>query len=220
MSTLPSIVTAIIVSNVLLSFIGFKNQSFFKKYQFQMGKIKAGEQIRMWSSGFLHVDFNHLFINMLSLYFFAGYVVYSLGEMKFLALYLSSLYIGNYLSFLYHNQQNEYTAVGASGAVSGIVYSAVLLYPDMKMLLIFFPIPLPGYIMASIYLIYTIYGMRKQGDNIGHTAHFGGALAGLIATIAFAPSVLIDSRFTLLILASTLIIAAFIFKWKNWLLRK
>ena len=132
MSSLPSIVTAIIVSNVLLSFIGFKNQSFFKKYQFQMGKIKAGEQIRMWSSGFLHVDFNHLFINMLSLYFFAGYVVYSLGEMKFLALYLSSLYIGNYLSFLYHNQQNEYTAVGASGAVSGIVYSAVLLYPDMK----------------------------------------------------------------------------------------
>lgn len=215
MSSLPSIVTAIIVSNVLLSFIGFKNQSFFKKYQFQMGKIKAGEQIRMWSSGFLHVDFNHLFINMLSLYFFAGYVVYSLGEMKFLVLYLSSLYIGNYLSFLYHNQQNEYTAVGASGAVSGIVYSAVLLYPDMKMLLIFFPIPLPGYIMASIYLIYTIYGMRKQGDNIGHTAHFGGALAGLIATIAFAPSVLISSKFTLLILASTLIIAAFIFKWKN-----
>ena len=180
-----------------------------------MGKIKAGEQIRMWSSGFLHVDFNHLFINMLSLYFFAGYVVYSLGEMKFLALYLSSLYIGNYLSFLYHNQQNEYTAVGASGAVSGVVYSAVLLYPDMKMLLIFFPIPLPGYIMASIYLIYTIYGMRKQGDNIGHTAHFGGALAGLIATIAFAPGVLISSKFTLLILASTLIIAAFIFKWKN-----
>lgn len=215
MSSLPSIVTAIIVSNVLLSFIGFKNQSFFKKYQFQMGKIKAGEQIRMWSSGFLHVDFNHLFINMLSLYFFAGYVVYSLGEMKFLALYLSSLYIGNYLSFLYHNQQNEYTAVGASGAVSGIVYSAVLLYPDMKMLLIFFPIPLPGYIMASIYLIYTIYGMRKQGDNIGHTAHFGGALAGLIATVAFAPGVLISSKFTLLILASTLIIAAFIFKWKN-----
>ena len=215
MSSLPSIVTAIIVSNVLLSFIGFKNQSFFKKYQFQIGKIKSGEQIRMWSSGFLHVDFNHLFINMLSLYFFAGYVVYSLGEMKFLALYLSSLYIGNYLSFLYHNQQNEYTAVGASGAVSGIVYSAVLLYPDMKMLLIFFPIPLPGYIMASIYLIYTIYGIRKQGDNIGHTAHFGGALAGLVATIAFAPSVLISSKFTLLILASTLIIAAFIFKWKN-----
>ena len=79
MTTLPSVVTAIIVSNVLLSVLGFKNQPFFNKYQFQMAKIKAGEQIRMWSSGFLHVDFNHLFVNMLSLYFFAGYVVYSLG---------------------------------------------------------------------------------------------------------------------------------------------
>lgn len=211
MSTLPSIVTTIIVSNIILSLIGFKNQKFFNKYQFQMAKIKAGEQIRMWSSGFLHVDFNHLFVNMLSLYFFAGYVVYSLGEMKFLALYLSSLYLGNYLSFRYHNRQNDYTAVGASGAVSGVVYSAVLLYPDMKMLSIFFPIPLPGYVMATLYLIYTIYGMRKQGDNIGHTAHFGGALAGLLTTIVFFPSVLVDSGFTLVILTSTLIIAAIIF---------
>lgn len=169
----------------------------------------------MWSSGFLHVDFNHLFINMLSLYFFAGYVVYSLEEMKFLALYLSSLYLGNYLSFRYHNQQDNYTAVGASGAVSGVVYSAVLLYPDMKMLLLFFPIPMPGYVMAALYLIYTIYGMRKQKDNIGHTAHFGGAISGLLATIAFVPSVLVDSGLTLAILAVTLIIGAFLFMRKN-----
>ena len=162
-----------------------------------MAKIKAGEQIRMWSSGFLHVDFNHLFVNMLSLYFFAGYVVYSLGEMKFLALYLSSLYLGNYLSFRFHNQQDNYTAVGASGAVSGVVYSAVLLYPEMKMILIFFPIPLPGYVMAALYMAYTIYGMRKQRDNIGHTAHFGGPLR-LLATISFAPSVIIESGFTYL----------------------
>ena len=69
MNSLPSVVSAIIVSNVLLSLLGFKNQAFFKKYQFQMEKIKSGEQIRMLSSGFLHVDFNHLFVNMLSLYF-------------------------------------------------------------------------------------------------------------------------------------------------------
>jgi membrane associated rhomboid family serine protease len=215
MTTLPSVVTAIIVSNVLLSVLGFKNQPFFNKYQFQMAKIKAGEQIRMWSSGFLHVDFNHLFVNMLSLYFFAGYVVYSLGEMKFLALYLTSLYLGNYLSFRYHNKQDNYTAVGASGAVSGVVYSAVLLYPDMKMMMLFFPIPLPGYVMAALYMAYTIYGMGKQRDNIGHTAHFGGAIAGLLATIAFVPGVIIESGFTLSILAATLIIAAVIFRRKS-----
>ena len=215
MNTLPSVVTAIIFSNILLSVLGFKNHSFFNKYQFQMSKIKSGEQIRMWSSGFLHVDFNHLFVNMLSLYFFAGYVVYSLGEMKFLALYLTSLYLGNYLSFRYHKKQDNYTAVGASGAVSGVVYSAVLLYPDMKMMMLFFPIPLPGYVMAALYMAYTIYGMGKQRDNIGHTAHFGGAIAGLLGTIAFVPSVIIESGFTLTILATTLFIAVVFFRRKS-----
>lgn len=165
----------------------------------------------MWTSGFLHVDFNHLFINMLSLYFFAGYVVYSLGELKFLALYMTSLYVGNYLSYRYHNKQDNYTAVGASGAVSGVVFSSVILYPEMKMMLLFFPIPLPGYVMATLYLVYTIYGMRNQKDNVGHTAHFGGAIAGLIATIAFVPSVINDSGFTLLILVITLVLAAVYF---------
>ena len=204
---LPPVVEAIILFNVLLSIVGFKNRDFFNNYQFQILKIKGGEQIRMWSSGFLHVDFYHLFINMLSLYFFAGYVVQSLGELKFLALYLSSLYFGNYLSFRYHNKQDNYSAVGASGAVSGVVYSSVLLYPEMKMLLLFFPIPMPGYVMAAIYLVYTIYGMRKMNDNIGHTAHFGGAICGLLATIAFAPNVIIDSLLTLVILGVTLVVA-------------
>ena len=79
------------------------------------------------------------------------------------------------------------------------------------MMLLFLPIPLPGYIMATLYLAYTVYGMRKQRDNIGHTAHFGGAIAGLLATIAFVPGVMIDSGFTLIILTTTLIIAAIIF---------
>ena len=211
MSTPPSIVSILIFANVLVSIIGFKNPSFFNKYQFQIYKVKTGDQIRMWTSGFLHVDFNHLFINMLSLYFFAGYVVYSLGELKFLALYMTSLYIGNYLSYRYHIKQDNYTAVGASGAVSGVVFSSVILYPEMKMMLLFLPIPLPGYIMATLYLAYTVYGMRKQRDNIGHTAHFGGAIAGLLATIAFVPGVMIDSGFTLIILTTTLIIAAIMF---------
>jgi membrane associated rhomboid family serine protease len=215
MTTLPPVLIGIIAFNVLFSFIGFKNQGFFNKYQFQMSKIKTGEQIRMMSSGFLHVDFNHLFVNMLSLYFFAKYVVYSLGEMKFLVLYLTSLYLGNYLSFRYYNQEDNYTAVGASGAVSGVVFSAVLLYPDLKMLLLFFPIPMPGYVMAVLYLIYSIYGMKKQKDNIGHTAHFGGAISGLLVTIAFVPSVLVDSWLTLAILTVTLIIAAFLFNRKS-----
>jgi membrane associated rhomboid family serine protease len=102
--------------------------------------------------------------------------------------------------------------VGASGAVSGVVFSAVLLYPEMKMMLLFFPIPLPGYILASLYLIYTIWGMKKQRDNIGHTAHFGGAVSGLLSTIAFVPSVVVDAGFTLALLMGTLVVAALVLK--------
>lgn len=152
---------------------------------------------------------------MLSLYFFAGYVVFSLGSPKFLAIYFSSLYLGNYLSLRYHENQQDYTAVGASGAVSGIVYSAVLLYPDMKLAFLFFPVPLPGYVIATLYLIYTLYGMKNQQDNIGHTAHFGGAISGLCSTIAFQPSVISSSAFTLSILAATIIVAAYFFKKLN-----
>ena len=100
MQGLPIVVVVIIISNVLASITGFRNRSFFDKYKFQVAKIKAGEQIRMLTSGFLHVDFNHILFNMLSLYFFAGYVVYSLGSIKFLAVYFSSLYLGNYLNIL------------------------------------------------------------------------------------------------------------------------
>ncbi len=209
---LPLVVVVLIVSNVLASISGFKNQSFFDRYKFQIAKIKSGEQIRLLSSGFLHVNFNHLLFNMLTLYFFAGYVVYSIGEIKFLALYFTSLYLGNYLSLRYHENQDNYTAVGASGAVSGVVYSAVLLYPNMQMAFLFFPIPLPGYVIGTLYLIYTLYGMKKQQDNIGHTAHFGGAIAGLLATIAFKPSVISEAAFTLAILTATILVAAYFFR--------
>ena len=93
--------------------------------------------------------------------------------------------------------------------------SLKIIVTSIKMIFIFFPIPLPSYVMAALYMFYTIYGMRKQMDNIGHTAHFGGAITGLLATIAFLPSVIIESGFTLSILAVTLIFAAFIFKHKH-----
>ena len=201
----------ILIINIFTSILGFKNQSFFNKYKFQIGKIKSGENFRLLTSGFLHVNFNHLLINMLSLYFFTGYIVYSLGELKFLAIYFSSLFLGNYLSLKFHEEQNDYTAVGASGAVSGVVYSAVLLYPDMKMAFLLLPIPLPGYIIATLYLIYTIYGMKKQNDNIGHTAHFGGAISGIISTVAFFPSVIKTSSFTIGILSLTIVVTGYLF---------
>ena len=115
----------IIAANVVISLKGFNDFSFFEKYKFNIAGIQRGEQIRMFSSGFLHVDFTHLLFNMLTLYFFAEVVIYNVGVSKFVIIYLLSLLVGNLLSFIMHKEEYHYSAVGASGAVMGVLYSAI-----------------------------------------------------------------------------------------------
>ena len=128
---------AIIAANVIISLKGFKDFSFFEKYKFNIAGIRKGEQFRMISSGFLHLDFSHLLFNMLTLYFFADVVISSIGYVKFILIYFASLLVGNLLSFYFHKNEYNYSAIGASGAVSGILYSAILFYPNMSLYLFF-----------------------------------------------------------------------------------
>jgi len=210
---LSPILSLIILTNIIFSYKGFRNKFFFDRYKFDILKLDSGDLVRMISSGFLHVDYNHLIINMLTLYFFADYVVYGVGWINFLIIYIVSLLLGNYFSYKFHRNQKNYTAVGASGAVSGIVYSSILIFPDMKLFFIFFPIPMPGYFFAVGYLIYTIYSMKRQNDNVGHTAHFGGSIAGILVTLIIAPELFVKSALTLIILITTIpIFSYFIFK--------
>ena len=203
----------IILTNIIFSYIGFKDKLFFDRYKFNVLELDKGNFIRMISSGFLHVDYNHLIINMLTLYFFADYVVHGVGWLNFLIIYFLSLIIGNYLSYQFHKDQKDYNAVGASGAVSGIVFSSILIFPEMKLVFIFFPLPMPGYLFAVGYLIYTIYAMKKQNDNVGHTAHFGGSISGILTTLLIAPELFFKSALTLIIILITIpIFAYFIFK--------
>ena len=123
---------------------------------------------------------------------------------------LLSLLIGNYLSYKFHKNQKDYTAVGASGAVSGIVYSSILIFPEMKLVFLFFPIPMPGYVFAVGYLIYTIYAMKKQNDNVGHTAHFGGSIAGIMATLLIAPVLSILSAFNVVMFSFWALVIAIV----------
>src|SRR5690606_20667358 len=120
----------IIAANVIISMKGFNDFSFFEKYKFNIAGIRSGEQVRMFSSAFLHVDFAHLLFNMLTLYFFANIVILNVGVTYFLIIYVASLLVGNLLSFYFHKDEYHYSAVGASGAVMGILYSAILFYPD------------------------------------------------------------------------------------------
>ena len=183
MGDLDLITVIVIGINVLISMKGFNDYSFFEKYKFNTGAVRRGEQIRILSSGFLHVSTAHLFFNMLTLYFFAPIVVHMLGNWQFVVIYLGSLILGNMLSYYFHKDEYHYTAVGASGAVSGVLYSAILLQPDMSLYMFFIPIPIPAYVFGIGYLLYSIYGMRANNDNIGHDAHFGGAVGGYVPII-------------------------------------
>ena len=206
-------VLLIMVANVLISFKGFKDRLFFEKYKFQVGPINSGEKIRMLSSGFLHVDQGHLFFNMLTLYFFADPVIRYVGALKFLILYFGSLLVGSLFAYSFHKKDPYYSAVGASGAVMGVLYAAIMLNPDMKLLLFFIPIPIPAYIFGVGYLLYSMFGMKKQWGNIGHSAHLGGAIGGFVLTILLFPRVLFENKLMVGLLAVPIILM-FVFKDK------
>ena len=200
-----TILIAVIVVNVLISYKGFNDLSFFRKYEFHVGSIRAGEQLRMLSSGFLHVDMTHLIFNMLTLWFFAPVVINYMGSFSFILIYFGSLIFGSLLTMAFHKNDYNYRAVGASGAVTGVLYSAILLQPDM-MLGIFFIIPMPAYLFGILYLLYSIYGMRAKNDNIGHTAHFGGAVGGYLITLVKEPTLIVEHTLMVVLLAIPIVI--------------
>ncbi|GAB2770601.1 rhomboid family intramembrane serine protease [Salinimicrobium soli] len=206
-----NIVTLIVIAlNVIVSFKGFNDFSFFEKYKFNSAAVKRGEKIRIFSSGFLHVDTAHLFLNMLTLYFFADVVIDSMGGLGFLLIYFASLILGNLLSYYFHQHDYNYNAVGASGAVSGIIYAAILLYPDMSLYLFLIPIPIPAYVFGIGYMLYSIYGMKRQLGNIGHDAHFGGAVGGYLLTLVLAPWILSAHLLMVILLAIPIILLFFL----------
>ncbi|PNQ72603.1 rhomboid family intramembrane serine protease [Hanstruepera neustonica] len=211
MGNLSLITIIIIAANVIISFKAFGDYGFFEKYKFNVGAVRRGEQIRMFSSGFLHVDNAHLFFNMFTLYFFADVVIDYLGSFKFLIIYIGSLLLGNLLSLYFHKDEYHYSAVGASGAVTGIIYSAILLQPDMSLYMFFIPIPIPAYIFGVGYLLYSIYGMKNRIGNIGHDAHFGGALGGYIITLILA-SWLFETHLLMIGLLALPIVLLFLLK--------
>jgi len=178
MGSLNIYLLIIIALNGLISFKGFKDYIFFEKFKFNVGAVKAGEQYRNISSGFLHADMQHLLFNMVTLFFFGPIVIDYLGGYHFILIYIVSLLTGSLLSLYFHNDEPHYSAIGASGAVTGILFSAILFEPMMT--INFF---IPGWLFGVGYLFYSIYGMKKSIGNIGHTAHFGGAIGGYLLTL-------------------------------------
>lgn len=197
---------AIIAANILVTIKGFNDTSFFERYKFNVSAINGGQRERTVTSGFLHVDLAHLFFNMFTLYFFANVVIQWFGPGKFIAIYFVSLLAGSLLAMYFHKSEPQYSAVGASGAVTGVLYAAILLQPGMDLYLMFIPIPIPAYVVGIGYLLYSIYGMKSRLGNIGHTAHFGGAIGGFAVTLLFLPNLIFTETLMVLLLTVPIVI--------------
>ena len=141
---------------------------------------------------------------------FAPFVINSVGAMYFAYLYFGSLIAGNLLTLYFHKDEYYYRAVGASGAVMGIIYSAILLEPNLYMYGF-----IPGYIFGFTYLLFSIYGMKAKSDNIGHVAHFGGAIGGFGITLAKFPFLITEESKTVIALLVPIVILFIMAKLKK-----
>ena len=201
------VLIAVIAITVIISLAGFQNVSVFEKYKFNVSAIKyKKEYIRLLSAGFLHADWGHLFFNMLTLYFFAPIVLYVYGISGFFVIYLSSIIIGNLFSLYLYQKQGWYSAVGASGGVSGILFAAVAYAPnEIEVNFV------PGFIFGALYFSYSVYMMLnpKPHDNIGHAAHLGGAAFGLVYAVATEPEVAFSNIYFLGVMSLPLLYIAY-----------
>lgn len=191
----------LIVANVLFSYYGFKDPRFFDRYKFEVDSILVGRDYRrLISSGFLHVGWMHLIFNMISLYAFSDAVTYELGALQFMVVYFAGLIGGDLFALFVHRQHGDYSAVGASGAVSGIIFASIALFPDIEVGLILLPLYVPGWLFGVLYVGVSIYGIKSRRDNIGHEAHLGGALVGMLAALLFYPDAWADNYLTILVI--------------------
>ncbi len=197
-------ITAIvlIIANIAFSYKGFINHFFFDEYKFEVDKIlNKKDYLRLVTSGFVHVSWTHLIFNMVSLYFFSGIIESSLGVLQFLIIYFTSLIGGNLLCLFINKNHGDYSAAGASGAVCGIIFASIALFPGMGIGFFGLLFSIPGWLYGIVYIAFSIYGIKSKKDNIGHEAHLGGALIGMAVALLMNPAAFIQNYVTILIIA-------------------
>ncbi len=188
----------IILFTVVASIICFNNDELFDQLKFNAFDVKHSNQwYRFFSYGFLHSGWIHLIINMIVFYFFGRLLESIIKVPTYFGneyiLYYILLYIGGLLfsiipAFGKHKNDVFYNAVGASGAVSSVMFASIIIFPKALISFFFIPIEIPAWLFGILYILYEFYMSKKAKDNIGHDAHFWGAIFGVIFTIALKPS--------------------------------
>jgi membrane associated rhomboid family serine protease len=194
-----SVSILIIAITVLISLLAFNNRDIFRRLAFNAYDIKHfRNSYRFLSYALIHADWIHLLVNMMVLYSFGRIVeqYYTMlfgvkGILYFILLYIGGAALSTLPSYGKHKDDYSYTAVGASGAVSAVVFAFILFDPLNKLIIFPIPIGIPALLFGILYLVYSAYMSKKNIDNVGHDAHFWGAIFGFVFTIALKPALIV-----------------------------
>jgi membrane associated rhomboid family serine protease len=188
------ITLTIIIVTCIITLAGFRNGKVVDELIFWPPAINKNHQYyRFITCGLIHADYMHLIFNMLTLYFFGTFMeAHYQGELGlqkwyYLALYIGALIVSNIPTYLKHRNDYNYRSLGASGAVSAVLFAFILLYPWQRIIVLVFPVP--AIVYGVLFLVYSAYMSKKGGDNVNHDAHFYGALFGILFTIFVSPDV-------------------------------
>jgi membrane associated rhomboid family serine protease len=204
----------IIGLTVWVSYLGFKSLAFEQKYIFNPEAILAGKEFyRLVTSAFLHSGWPHLILNMMSLYAFAVPIELYYGRSEFLMIYFGSIVGGDLLS-LYVHRHHVYQSYGASGGVCGIIFAYMMLFPGNDMRMFFMPFGVPAWLYAIGFILYSFYGMKTGLGNIGHDAHLGGAIIGLLIAVGFHPEA-VRSNLAVFLVVLVPAVLLLIYLWRN-----
>jgi membrane associated rhomboid family serine protease len=180
----------IFVITILTSIMAFSNDNLYGNMVLHPYSVYRKQRVyTVLTSGLIHNDWMHLFFNMLSYYFFAFQLEAVLGHWQFGLLYIVSLILSDLPTVYKHKNDDWYHSLGASGAVSAVIFSAILFSPLAKMMIMPIPIGIPAVLFGVLYLIYCNYASKYSRDNINHDAHMFGALSGLLITIVLNPHI-------------------------------
>jgi membrane associated rhomboid family serine protease len=182
---------ALIIANLIASLYGlFIDQRFVASYVFNVGALVRNKQhYRVFTSSFLHGDLFHLLFNMTTLFYFGPVVEKILGTDGFLVVYFGAVLTSGIVSFYVNRNNLDYSSLGASDGVSGVLLSFCLFYPFEKIYFLFVPIGIPAILFAVLFVVISAGMMGREGNRIAHEGHLGGALAGVVLTILMRPEV-------------------------------
>lgn len=185
------VASIIFVFTLITSIYAFNDPQIYGKFMLHPYSVSKGKKLYTFiTSGLIHADWMHLFFNMFTFYAFAFNLERTIGHWQFAVLYLVSLVLSDVPTMVKHKNDFWYNSLGASGAISGVLFSYILFYPFSPLRI--FPIPIDIYaiIFGVLYLVYCWYASKNARDHINHDAHFFGALTGIIVTILLVPGII------------------------------